>query len=769
MPEPRGNVEIARLVATAPEGEFADLAKLVASACGALAATIEVGDGSARSGFGPYPDLPETGRADIVGHTGERLGSLAVYGGERLPDASVLEAAARLAAGFLEARLQAVEIVGERRRFRSLLDLLPEHIVAFRGEELVYEIANRAFLSFSGKRPAEVLGTKAQEGWNVPPEHLALLRHVYSSGESVVGTDEPVWSPPKPDEPSYLGYYDFGFRPLRDDDGNVEGILVHSLEVTEKVLAQRSLAESEERFRTVFDSAPDDAMILTAADRRIVAWNPAAERICGWSAAEAIGHPLDLIFTPEDRDGGMPERLAEAAAKEGKISGERWHVRRDGSRFWGSGTLNALLDEDQQARGYLKIFRDATQRKIETATLAFLRDLTDTVVDLRDPSEIIRVAERMLGEHLSASRCAYAEVEEERGTFTIVQDWSIVGPSSVGTYPLTAFGPRAAAEQRAGKTLVIRDVDAELSEDEGRDGFHALGVRAIVCCPLIKNGALVAMMAVHQDSPRAWSESDIGLIQQVVDRMWSEIERARAERSLRELNEELERRVEERTRELEATIAEAEAFNYSISHDLRAPLRAIIATSGILIEEAYEGLREDHRTLLDRQAHNGKRLSDLIDDLLTLSRLSRAEIRRRGIDMTALAEEIASELRQAGMGGRCEFAIEAEMTAEGDEALVRLVLTNLLQNACKFSPEGGLVTVRQSGSVFEVEDQGVGFDMAYAHKIFLPFERLVHERDFPGTGIGLASVERIIRRHGGRIWAESEPGMGARFRFTLGS
>ena len=237
-------------------------------------------------------------------------------------------------------------------------------------------------------------------------------------------------------------------------------------------------------------------------------------------------------------------------------------------------------------------------------------------------------------------------------------------------------------------------------------------------------------------------------------------DRRRAEETLRKA-------VEARTKELREAVEEAERFNYSISHDLRTPLRAIAATSQVLIEEAGPELSESHRELLERQSHNARRLGLLIDQLLRLSRLGRVEVVRTPLDMTAIARSVAEEIGQAG-DSACSIEVLEGMRGEGDPALVRLVYANLVGNACKFSCGKGAVRVFQEGEAFVVSDEGRGFDMRYAPKIFQPFERLVRDDEFAGTGIGLANVERIVRRHGGRVWAESAPGQGATFRFTLG-
>ncbi|MGV3617408.1 MAG: sensor histidine kinase [Fimbriimonas sp.] len=237
----------------------------------------------------------------------------------------------------------------------------------------------------------------------------------------------------------------------------------------------------------------------------------------------------------------------------------------------------------------------------------------------------------------------------------------------------------------------------------------------------------------------------------------------------RRLNEErLERAVSDRTMQLQAAVKEAEGFNYSIAHDLRAPLRAMASTSSILLEEAGPSLSEEHRALLVRQKENASRLGRLIDELLRLSRLARAEVKREPLDLTAMVYSVFHDLKEQGRAGDCVLEAQEGMSAQGDVGLIRTVLHNLLGNACKFSPNGGTIRVREQDGVFSVADEGVGFDMAFTPKIFLPFERLVTEAQFEGTGIGLANVERIVRRHGGRVWAESEPGRGSTFFMTLG-
>lgn len=226
----------------------------------------------------------------------------------------------------------------------------------------------------------------------------------------------------------------------------------------------------------------------------------------------------------------------------------------------------------------------------------------------------------------------------------------------------------------------------------------------------------------------------------------------------------LDRLVNERTAELEAAYREQEAFSYSVSHDLRTPLRSIIASARFLQEDFKDALPEEAKLMLDEQASSALRLARLIDDLLELSRVGRQELNRERIDFSSLLQRTAHSLANPHS---VHFEIQEGMQVNGDVRLLRLVAQNLLENAAKFSPNGGTVRVGFEDDCFFVADEGVGFESQYVHKLFQPFQRLHSDAEFPGTGIGLATVRRIVERHGGRIWADSEPGQGAVFYFAL--
>ena len=248
-------------------------------------------------------------------------------------------------------------------------------------------------------------------------------------------------------------------------------------------------------------------------------------------------------------------------------------------------------------------------------------------------------------------------------------------------------------------------------------------------------------------------------------------DRKRHEIEIQALNSSLERRVEERTRQLEHANKELESFSYSVSHDLRAPLRAIDGFSRAIEEDAGDQLDEHTKRMLGRVRNGAARMAELIDALLSLAKVARHEINYKRVDLTHAAEVIASDLQEGQTGRSLSFEIEKGLFAYGEPALLRAVLANLMNNAAKFTSKISDAKIcfgyYKPTSEFFVRDNGAGFDMAYKNKLFGAFQRLHSVQEYEGTGIGLATVSRIVHRHGGDVRAEGAPGEGATFYFSL--
>ncbi len=308
------------------------------------------------------------------------------------------------------------------------------------------------------------------------------------------------------------------------------------------------------------------------------------------------------------------------------------------------------------------------------------------------------------------------------------------------------------------------------------------GIGTLAVLPILDRQLAIGSLVVGRQS-NAFSDDDMAILVQIssrigaaitndrlVDERESELEeRRKAEERANRLNENLEQIVEERTTELRATNKELEAFCYSVSHDLRAPLRSVDGFSKSLVEDYYDKLDDQARDYLTRLRNASHRMDELISALLNLSRITRLEIVRQPIDMSSLAKLALEDVLDGQDPTHFQVIIRPGMKADADPKLVRVLLDNLLRNAVKFSSpkEVAIIEIGIHKNAFFVKDNGVGFNPAYSDKLFVAFERLHSHHEFPGSGIGLATVQRIVQRHGGIVWAESTEGQGATFYFTL--
>lgn len=528
-------------------------------------------------------------------------------------------------------------------------------------------------------------------------------------------------------------------EPVAGDDGRIVEWFGTSVDIDD-------LRRTEESMRQLLNSMPQLAWSV-GSDGQLEFINRRYLEYTGMENGFDTASSWANVVHKEDR-ALIKDAYAEAIRRGTSWEAEMRLRRKDGEYRWHLSRLVPIRDASGQIQRWFGASADIHAQKTKEQFLDFLVRLSEASRWLETPEEIVLTSVSMLGQHLAASRVAYEEVSEGGDRLSVRFEYLDGVESSQGEFALSAEDYEPLCE---GKTVVSR------------------GDGAFIRAPIVRAGRLLSALRVEQAGGRDWTDDDIRLTEMVTERLWGNYVRARSDQDLRDLNAELERRVEERTAALVDANREMEGFTYTVSHDLRAPLRAITATSMILLEEAGQKLAEEERRLLQRQAHNAKYLGVLIDELLQLSRLSRQEMVMLPFDMSNLADTIIDELIADGRNGCVRFEVQRDMWAVGDTKLMSFVLLNLLENAAKFSPQGGVVRMGQKDGIFFVSDEGIGFDPAYSDKLFRPFERLVTQSEFPGTGIGLANVKRIVERHSGTVWAESRPGVGATFWFTLGA
>jgi light-regulated signal transduction histidine kinase (bacteriophytochrome) len=348
------------------------------------------------------------------------------------------------------------------------------------------------------------------------------------------------------------------------------------------------------------------------------------------------------------------------------------------------------------------------------------------------------------------------------------------------------FGDQFAIHYQVGRVQAVADIyEAGLSDCHIKV-LSQFQVRANLIVPLLQGQNLWGLLCIHQCSaPRQWQEIEIEFVNQIANHLGaalqhaellaelrSEIsERQQAEQRAQELNQGLRQAI----LELKVVNKELEAFSYSVSHDLRAPLRSIDGFSQAILEDCDDQLDETAQDYLRRIRAATQRMGHLIDDLLTLARVTRSDINVESIDLSRIASRICNDLQHTQPERLVEFTVQPGLMAQGDHHLLQVVLTNLLNNAWKFTSKqpqakiefGAIAPSTDRQITYFVRDDGTGFDMAYVDKLFSPFQRLHAIHDFPGNGIGLATVQRIVHRHGGRVWAEGAIDQGATFYFTL--
>jgi PAS domain S-box-containing protein len=491
-------------------------------------------------------------------------------------------------------------------------------------------------------------------------------------------------------------------------------------DITWRAQAEAALRTSETTFRGLLESAPD-AMVIVDERGKIRLVNAQAEKLFDYSANELLGQSIEMLVPRRYRGDHVGKRDAYFASPVVRRMGagqDLFGVRKDGSEFPVEVSLSPL--RTAQGLRVSSAIRDITERKRAEEELRNFFTFSYDLLCIAGTDGYFKRLNRAWEKTLGYS-------DEELRTTPYLE---FVHPQD-----------RTATTTEAGKVADGRTVVQFENRYRCKDGSYRW---------------LMWTSTLSSDQQRIYAAA-----RDITDRK-------RQEEATQKLNDTLQAR----QIELEAANKELESFSYSVSHDLRAPLRAIDGFSQALLEDYGDKFGDDGKDSLQRVRAATQRMGDLIDDMLSLSRVTRSELRRERIDLSAIAKSIASELQALQPDRKVEFVIADGLECDGDPTLLRAALENLLDNSWKFTSkrDGARIefgTTQEDQPAYFLRDNGAGFDMNFSQKLFGAFQRLHPAKDYPGTGVGLATVQRIILRHGGRIWAEAAEDKGATFYFTL--
>lgn len=502
-------------------------------------------------------------------------------------------------------------------------------------------------------------------------------------------------------------------------------VLLSRRDLKRRAKAETALQQNEQRFRLMVSAIPDYLICRLDLDGRIATWNEGAQRINGYSAEEIIGQHFSRFYPPEAVQRGLPQRMLLTAADKGHAEDTGWRVKKDGTRFWVGVTIAGIRNPEGELLGYVVVARDLSERK----SAEEIREERDRYFDLS--RELICV----LGfdGYLKTINPSW------KWTLGLSNDEMLTRPFMELVHPDDRAATEAEVEKLKAGSETIYFENRLLAKDNTWRWF-------------------------------AWSAA-AAVSQKMIYGTGRDItERKMALDRIEKLNEDLQLY----TQQLEEANKELEAFSYSVSHDLRAPLRHIDGFVKMLLKQCECQLDEKGKRYLDIIADSAHKMGTLIDELLVFSRMSRAELRCNKVSTDSLVHEAVEGLQGDINGRHIDWKIGALPEVDADPAMLQQVWVNLIANAVKYTRprdpakiEIGCSDTGNGEYVFFVQDNGVGFDMQYAHKLFGVFQRLHRAEEFEGTGIGLANVSRIVHRHGGRVWAEGRPNEGATFYFSL--
>jgi PAS domain S-box-containing protein len=605
--------------------------------------------------------------------------------------------------------------------------------------------------------------------------------------------------------------------PVHDSDGIFQGFTKITRDLTEQ-------KKSEEKFKGILESAPD-SIVITNPEGKILMVNARTENLFGYNRDEMIGQEVEILIPDRFREGHYHHRKEYNSDPEIRAMGiglELYGIRKDGKEFPVEVSLSPIHISDEELLIFAAVRDITVQKKAESEIKQLNKELDKRIAERTSELELslrnekkarleasrnqqkiifLSKASEILSSSLNYSHtlselaktitpaiadwCIFHEVKSDKTINPIIishidQRKIDIGYELARKFPSDPNVPKGLYKViRTHKPEFFPAIPYKLLEVFTHNEEHlliirSLKIKSLISVPLIIREKVYGIMTlILEGDSRQFDEEDLEMALEIARRASLAIENGRLYQEAQDLNMDLEQRVANRTLELATINKELESFSYSVSHDLRAPLRSIDGFSNLILKKYVDLLDETGKDYFSRVIHASQQMGHLIDDLIKLSQITRIEMNREITDLSEMAGTIAAELKASQPGRKAAILIQPQLLANVDRNLMQIALHNLFDNSWKYSRnqpntkiEFGTM-LQNDKTVYYIRDNGVGFDMKYVDKLFGAFQRLHSTTEFEGTGIGLATVQRIIRRHSGKIWVEGELDKGATFYFTL--